>query len=113
MKRIDLLQQTFNHFQYAAQWIATDPSNYSGSLKKAESLVEFLEIQDCGSVGGFDKLNKVEKVTEHSLYNRFLTVIRKENTYDDLKDECGFTPLTLGEFYDSVSKLRTEILNQK
>lgn len=110
MKRITLLQQAFREFQCASQWITSNPSRYVECLSKAESIIEILEIEDCGSVGGFDKENKFKAVIGFKLYDRFLTVIRKNNEYSDLKDECGFTVELLGEYYKVIHNFRSDIL---
>lgn len=109
MQRITLLQKTFSHFQCASQWIVSNPSEYAEYLHRAEAIIQILEIDDCGSTGGYDRDNKCKKVTGFKLYDRFLTVIRKENQYSDLKDECNFDVETLGEFYKYVNELRSNI----
>jgi hypothetical protein len=109
MKRITLLQKAFRNFQCASQWVTSNPSQYVEFLNKAESIIEILEIEDCGSVGGFDKENKCKTVTGFKLYDRFLTVIRKRNKYSDLKEECDFTVENLGEYYKNVHNLRSNI----
>ncbi len=45
---------------------------------KAESLIELLEINDCGSTGGFDQNNPLRTDTQDLLYNRYLTLKYKK-----------------------------------
>lgn len=106
MKRIDILQQIFSRFQHALQWVTSNPETYVSSLNKAESLIELLEISDCGSVGGFDKTNKNQKISGVKTYDRFMTLVRKENKYTDLKDECGFTVESLSELFKLINNAR-------
>ena len=110
MKRKIILQKIFNHFQQMTQWIITSPKSYAKYFNKAESLIELLEIKDCGSVGGFDKNNPVKwNESKFHLYDRFLALIRKENT--KLQKECYFTPETMRKYWLHIKEER-EIWNK-
>jgi hypothetical protein len=112
MKRITILQAIFSHFQQMTQWITTSPGNYSKYFNKAESLIELLEIHDCGSVGGFDKKSPVKwGESGMHLYDRFLALLRKEET--KLKKEVYFTPETLRQYWKHISNEREEMFDEK
>lgn len=108
-QRLEILQQIFSSFQCAAQWITSHPDNYARYMIKAETLIEILEVADCGSIGGYDKSNLFKTISGCKLYDRFLTVLRKEHNEEALKPECGFTVDKLTQFYLIVSKLRNDI----
>jgi hypothetical protein len=101
MTRKKILQDIFNHFQQMTQWITTCPNSYSKYFNQAVGLIELLEVEDCGSIGGFDKSNPV-KWNESGFheYDRFLALLRKENT--KLKKECYFTPETMRKYWLSI-----------
>ena len=103
MSREKTLQRIFSHFQQMTQWVWT-PDNYAKYYNKAESLIETLEIEDCGSVGGFDKENPKRIISGFDLYDRFLTLIRKEKTV--LKKEIYFTVETMIEYWRQIRELR-------
>lgn len=46
------------------QW-KNDPSNYFKYFNKTEMLVELLEVDNCGSIGGFDKGQKIPHGTPY------------------------------------------------
>jgi len=52
-------------------------SNYAEHVIKLEILVEILEVDNCGSVGGFDKGQKYEGSCITALYNRAGWVLNK------------------------------------
>ena len=96
-----LLQQIFGHFQMMTQDVPLINSKY---LYKALALIEFLEVEDCGSVGGFDRDNPMEHITGFDEYDRFLTLLRKEKI--KLEKEIYFTPETLGDYFRKSIELR-------
>jgi hypothetical protein len=104
VSRIVILNSIFSQLQSAAQWISSQPNEYSNYLKKAEALIELLEIEDCGSTGGFDKNNKVKNVTSFKLFDRFLTVIRKHNKVEDIKSICEINVDDLSLFYKKIKE---------
>ena len=59
IRRINVLNQIGDYFQNVIQCAPLktpgDSENVTKYLHKAEALIEFLEIRDCGSFGGFDK----------------------------------------------------------
>jgi hypothetical protein len=110
MERITILQEIFSHFQQMTQWITTSPDNYSEYFNKALGLIELLEVEDCGSVGGFDKSNPVKwNESKFHVYDRFLALIRKKNT--KLKKECYFTPESMRKYWLHIEEER-EIWNK-
>lgn len=98
-----ILQEIFSNFQAMTQWL-DEPDNYAKYANKAEALIEILEVEDCGSVGGYDQENQNKLVSGYTLYDRFLTLIRKENTR--LQKECYFTPKTMTSFFKQLINLR-------
>lgn len=106
MKRIDTLQRTFDCFQQITQWV---PFNLSSAYKyasEAEALIELLEVDDCGSVGGFDAKSPIENNYNYKLYNRFIAVLKRHNKFKDIKSICGFTVDSLGVYFLALSNLR-------
>jgi hypothetical protein len=112
MKRKIILQEIFEHFQQMTQWATVNPDSYSKYYHKAESLIELLEVQDCGSIGGFDRKNPHKKNTGLDLYDRFLTLMNKTKQRPKLESICGFTPLILAEYFKSLNKLRENTLKR-
>jgi hypothetical protein len=109
MKRAVILQEIFSHFQSMTQYI-TDPNSYSEYYNKALGLIELLEVEDCRSVGGFDKSNPVKwGESGFHVYDRFLALIRKENS--KLKKECYFTTETMRKYWLHISNER-EVWNK-
>ena len=105
MERNKILQEIFGHFQQMTQWITISPDSYSKYYNKALTLIELLEVEDCGSVGGFDKSNPVKwDESGFRTYDRFLALVRKENT--KLEDVCYFTPETMKKYWLKISNER-------
>jgi hypothetical protein len=104
MKRKIILQEIFSHFQKMTQWITLNPSYYSKYYSKAQALIELLEVEDCGSIGGYDLKNPVKWESNFSLYDRFLALIRKKNT--KLDKECYFTPATMKQYWIKINQER-------
>jgi len=111
-KRVETLQAIFGHFQQMTQWVIISPSGYAKYYQKAEALIELLEIEDCGSVGGFDNKNKLVKETKFDLYDRFLTLLNKTKKRPKLEPICGFTPTILAEYFKALYKQREQTLNK-
>jgi hypothetical protein len=118
--RLKILQEIFDCFQSMAQWITINPGSYAKYHMKAESLIEFLEVEDCGSVGGFDKSNPhavkniwnvnsvFPRVTGYELYDRFLFVLSKYEQQNNIKPVCNFTAGSLGALFRKLSHIRNE-----
>ena len=109
--RIKVLQNIFDSFQQITQWLPNHPGSAFEYHSKAEIMIDFLEVLDCGSVGGFDPEAPVIRITEYALYDRFLSVLKKYNNENDLKMACYFTPDSLGEYFKKLGELR-EIFNK-
>lgn len=104
--RLRLLQTAFECFQQITQWIPWKISNATEYHYKAEAIIEILEITDCGSVGGFDPENPIQRISNYELYDRFLTVLTKHNNAYDLEKSCYFSPQTLADYFKKVYELR-------
>jgi len=104
--RIALLQRAFDDFQMISQWIPWQMEHAAKYHNKAESIIDYLEVVDCGSIGGYDNANPIKRSGHYELYDRFLTVLAKHNNQDDLKNCCYFTPQTLGDYFKKVYDLR-------
>lgn len=102
--RNKILQNIFSHFQMMTQWVCTSPDSYTEYYNKAKGLIEFLEVQDCGSVGGYDKKSPVLHESGFNLYDRFLALVRKNNTR--LKKELYFTPTSMMNYWKQLNNLR-------
>lgn len=117
--RLDILQEIFECFQQVTQWmpaINTDADFSDGVTKylfKAEALVEILEVNDCGSIGGFDTEIHADHRGAMGLYERFLFLVEKYNKRIDIKSSCNLTPDMLQKFFIKSGELRDEILNEK
>lgn len=71
---------------------------------KIEALVEVLEVEDCGSVGGFDGKNPLQEPSDYKLLNRFATVMFKHNTVEEVENkERWHTYSSLIEFFDNLT----------
>lgn len=100
-----ILQNIFEQFQYMTQDMDA-PDGYAASYNRALALIELLEVEDCGSVGGFDRSNPLKVVSGFEEYDRFLTLIRKEQT--ELEDEAYFTPDSMAKYWKKVFDFREE-----
>ena len=101
-----MLQDIFNDFQQITQWIPNHFEDAAKYMNKAESLIEFLEVEDCGSVGGFDDENPVIPVTGWKLYDRFIALVNKYHFYAQVSKECYFNIESLGEYFTMSGCLR-------
>ena len=104
MKRKTILQNIFKNFQMMTQDIISNPNSYSKYYNEATALIELLEVEDCGSVGGFDSNNPLVYITKFTLFDRFLTLVKKENT--KLEKECYFTIRTMIKYWSIIENLR-------
>ena len=87
--RTIILNACFKEFHQMLQW---GISHHSDNHRvRAESLVNLLEVIDCGSVGGVDQSNPVQVISGNPLYDRFLTVVRKFNDEEYVFPVCGFS----------------------
>jgi len=94
------------------QWVTTSPNTYNEYHNKAEVLIELLEIEDCGSTGGFDTDSPLPKICKYKLYDRFLAVLNKCENFDDIKPCCEFTPRDLIRYFNIIAMTR-ETFNEK
>lgn len=79
------------------------------ALNKAESLIEFLEVKDCGSSGGHDEDSPVLNETMFLLYDRFLALVRKYDSQSAILSCCGFDLADIQKYFKSISQLRSSI----
>lgn len=67
---VDRLQSAL---QQVDQWVAMKHyENAARYAAKAEALIELLEVDDCGSVGGFDKARGQNERMRQSLHDRYV-----------------------------------------
>lgn len=110
--RIKILQMIFESFQQMTQWVTTNPNSYAEYHNQAKALIELLEIEDCGSIGGFDKDSPLPKICKYELYDRFLALINKHDDFDNIKPCCEFTPRDLIRYFNILDMTR-ETFNEK
>jgi hypothetical protein len=80
-------------------------------MNMAESLIEILEVDDCGQIGGHDGDNRYIRKTSISVFDRFLTVLNKYDNSRDIEPVCRFTVKKLTKYYIRRDRLRGDILN--
>ncbi len=88
--RLVILDSILSCFQQVVQWDDWSYDAKDNVVKyqcQAEVLIELLEADDCGSHGGFDKDSPVGRETSNRQFNRFLAVLRKYNTAQDLDEK--------------------------
>ena len=105
-QRIKILNSIFSHFQQITQWLPNNIDTASEYMLKAESLIEILEIEDCGSIGGFDKKSPVVHESGFFLYDRFIALVKKYNNKADINKCCQFDLESLGNYFKKISELR-------
>jgi len=106
ISRLEILNEIFSQFQQITQWLPSNIKNAFTAQEKAEILIEILEVNDCGSVGGFDKESPVLKESGFPLYDRFLALVRKHNSEKHIEPVCDYTLKTLKDYFIKLSKLR-------
>jgi hypothetical protein len=109
IERIVILNAIFSNFQQITQWLPSNIENAAEYMHKAEALIEILEVDDCGSVGGYDPHNPVEDESGFELYDRFLALVRKRNNISEIQQDCGFDVEKLKKYFLKLSKLRNYI----
>lgn len=79
IKRDVILKRIFECLSSVIQWSEIPEWFDSASkyLVRAENLIEILEVDDCGSVGGFDLKNQPRKVSNSNIINRAICVADK------------------------------------
>jgi len=89
VKRIEILNNIGNFFQGVIQWresITSDgEANVVKHLHYAEALIQLLEVEDCGSVGGFDK----NQPTPKTLFDRWDWLFHKYDNPKGKRFGCG------------------------
>ena len=107
--RVKLLIEISEHFNQIKQWFPMFAFDKASEYNfKAESLIEFLEVEDCGSVGGYDNKNKLPKQCRCELYDRFLALVYK---YDNITDvnkkvkQYGYSIQSLCDFLNKIKKV--------
>jgi hypothetical protein len=112
-QRIQILNHIFSHFQQITQWL---PDNINIALEymfKAESMIELLEVGDCGSIGGFDPKSPVNRKYGFYLYDRFIALVNRYDNKSDIKECAQFNLDSLGEYFKKLSKLRGSFFQNK
>lgn len=105
-KRLKTLNQIFEYFEQITQWLPDSIENAAQYMFMAQSLIEFLEVEDCGSVGGYDKKSPVKHESGFTLYDRFLALVRKYKNGKDIKSGTYFNIYTLKDYFLKLSELR-------
>jgi len=77
---------------------------------QAESLIELLEKDDCGSIGGHDKNNPINSNYGFKLYDRFITLVNKYEDDYKIENVFGFDKHKMGLYFKELSELRSKIL---
>jgi hypothetical protein len=95
--RITILNAIFENFVCAFQWGNDSLETRIKEFHKAECLIELLEVDDCGSIGGYDRDNPVKNFTRFTLFDRFLTVVNKYGSLNKIKDYGGKNVQSLTE----------------
>ena len=78
IKRSTILRNIADHLRGELQWSRS--GHWDNAWKYAQqaiALIELLEVDDCGSVGGFDRTNELVRLVPHEGFNRFWTVSAK------------------------------------
>jgi len=112
-QRIQILDRILSNFQMITQWLPSHIENANEYMRKAEGLIEHLEVLDCGSIGGYDKENVVQNTTCFKLFDRFLALVRKYDSEEDLEQSCNWTLEKMITYYKTISELRGKILKEE
>jgi len=76
--RKTILIQIGEHLTSMNQWALYENYDYASKYaNKAESLIELLEVYDCGSVGGYDE-GQHELMPHASLHQRYSWLYNKK-----------------------------------
>ncbi len=111
-QRILLLNSIFRKFRLIKQWTPSDIVIASKYAIQAESIIEILEIDDCGSVGGFDKENPIKTISGYRLYDRFLALVAKYNNENDVRGEVFHISLEkLGLYFKTLNSFNYNNMN--
>ncbi len=89
ISRLTILNEIMACFYQVIQWdefCYDTKDNVVEYQHKADTLIELLEVEDCGSCGGFDKNNPLKRETNYKSFDRFLCVLRKYNKPSDLDE---------------------------
>lgn len=105
-QRIKILNDIFSNFQQTTQWLPDNMGNASKYMFKAESLIEMLEVDDCGSIGGYDQKSPVISKSGFLLYDRFIALVNRYDNKNDIKKCCQFNLENLGQYFKELSELR-------
>ncbi len=105
-ERVKILNNIFVYFQAISQDLSFGLENVSKYVHNAQSLIEYLEVHDCGYIGGHDRENPVIRETNFDLYNRFTTLVRKYNNEEDIEKICYFDLDSMKEYFIIVNNLR-------
>jgi len=100
-QRIKILNEIFDNFHQIMQWLPDNIDTATEYMFKAEALIEMLEADDCGSVGGYDPKSPVIDETGFLLYDRFLALVRRHKNKSSIKNLD-----TLSRYFKALSELR-------
>lgn len=110
IQRITILNEIFSCLLQIIQWLPNNIDNASNYMLKSEVLINLLESEDCGSIGGFDRNNPVKKESGFELCDRFFALVRKYNSQNKIKDNCGHSLDELKKYFLKLSKMRDDFL---
>lgn len=111
--RINILNAIFSDLCGIIQWFPNNVENSAKYMFKAESLIEILEVEDCGSVGGFDRKSPVKRDTNFNLFNRYLAVVRRYNDEDNIKTQENFDLNDMKLWFNALTNLKGESVDVK
>jgi hypothetical protein len=105
--RLAILREIMSCWQQVAQWDKWGYDTKDNVVKnqhQAAVLIELLEVDDCGSVGGFDGGNKPGRETKNWVFNRFLAVLRKYHTESDMDKKDSWKVADYIEFFGAPNE---------
>lgn len=92
VKRETILKVIADELRCIKQWLNNDAVlgttlyRATQSENQALALIELLEVEDCGSTGGYDQKNPLVNKFTNDLVNRFYTVCKKHKQLSFAKE---------------------------
>lgn len=83
IKRLDILKKIGEHLSQIKQWTRYNSYGHCAAYHaKAEGLIEILEIDDCGSTGGYD----LNQPRAFNIFDRWVWLYKKHNCPTEYKN---------------------------